>query len=71
MPNSSDLFDKLPCHSGEKNTAEVSSLLSFCGVEDFWFSGFMLERDDLVAPSDIDELFYLVLVLNENVNNCC
>lgn len=56
---------------GGEDTAKVSSFMSFYEVEDFWFCGSVLERDDLIAPSDSDELFYMVLILNENVNNRC
>lgn len=49
---------------------KVSSIVSFCEVEDFCFCGFV-PKDDLIVAADREGLFYMVLALNENVNNPC
>lgn len=68
MENSSDLFDILLVIVGGKIQEKFLALW----VSVKWrISGFVLERDNPIAPFDSDELFYMVLVLNENVNNRC
>lgn len=45
--------------------------MSFFGVEDVCFCGLVLKRDYLIGLFDSDELVYMIVVLNENVNSHC